>query len=149
MGSYRGRFRVPFVWWRVFQVPMHDPPYPLYRYVLWGVRSCLGFSRNGLGFYLESDRIGGVFGFLLSIGVVFTGGCMTPPSPFFGGVLGFLFVGGVLDSLNWDIFSYFFVLFFIYLGYECAVVVRRRQVRIFVDWFFAGSPPRACESLRC
>ena len=46
-----------------------------------------------------------------------------------------------MDSLNWDIFSYFFVLFFIYLGYGCAVVVRRRQVRIFVDWFFAGSTP--------
>ena len=41
-----------------------------------------------------------------------------------------LFVIGVVDSLNWDIFSYFFVLFYIYLGYGCAVVVRRRQVRI-------------------
>ena len=43
------------------------------------------------------------------------------------------------NALNSDIFSYFFVLFSIYLGYGRAVVVRRRQVRIFVDWFFAGS----------
>jgi len=65
-----------------------------------------------------------------------------PPRPFFGGVFfSLLFVIGVVDSLNWDIFSYFFVLFSIYLGYGCAVVVRRRQVRIFMDWFFAGSNP--------
>jgi len=66
---------------------------------------------------------------------------MYDPPPFFGGVLGFLFVGGVSDSLNSDIFSYFFILFSIYLGYGCAVVVRRRQVRIFIDWFFTGSNP--------
>ena len=50
-------------------------------------------------------------------------------------------MGGVSDSLNSDIFSYFFVLFYIYLGYGCAVVVRRRQVRIFMNWFFVGSNP--------
>jgi hypothetical protein len=101
----------------------------------------LGFSRNGLGFVLESDRDGAFFGFLSSDGVVFTCGCVTP-LPFFGGVFFILlFVVGVVDSLNWDIFSYFFVLFYIYLGYGCAVVVRRRQVRIFMDWFFSGSNP--------
>ena len=62
----RGCFRVPFVVGGFFQVPMYDPP-PL-RCV--GVWIGLGFSRNCLGFFLESDR-GGAFSGLLS----FWGGC--------------------------------------------------------------------------
>jgi len=89
---------------------MRDPPSPLYG---WVECFALGFSRNGLGFVLESDRDGAFFGFLSLGGAVFTCGCVTPP-PFFGGVLGFLLVGGVVDSFGWRIFSYFYVFFFIF-----------------------------------
>lgn len=42
---------------------------------------------NKCSFWYESDRGGAVFRFLLSIGVVFAGGCMTPPPPSFHGWL--------------------------------------------------------------
>ena len=47
-----------------------------------------------------------------------------PPLPFFVGVfLSLLFVIGVVDSLNWDIFSYFFVLLytFFYLSQRAQI----------------------------
>ncbi len=151
-GRIGGVFGFLSLWGDVFALRCMTPPSPYTVVYCRGLGIALGISRNGLGFYLESDRDGAFFGFLSSDGVVFTCGCMTPP-PFFGGVLGFLFLGGVSDSLNSDIFSYFFVLlciFSIYLGYGCAVVVRRRQVRIFMNWFFVGSnPPHARKSLRC
>jgi len=61
----------------VFGVGGMHPPLPL-------CVGCfgLGFSRNCLGFVLESDREGGFSGFLSMDGVVFTGGRMTPPSFF-------------------------------------------------------------------
>ena len=126
------------------------PPSPLYG---WVECFALGFSRNGLGFVLESDRDGVFFGFLSSDGVVFTCGCMTPPSPFFGGVLGFLFVGGVVDSLNSDIFSYFFVLLctFFYLSrpWVCGGGSKASGSYLHGLVLRGFEPPRACKSLRC
>jgi len=58
------------------------PPSPLY--VVW---SGFGFSRNCLGFFLESDRDGAFFGLLPSWGDCFTFRCVTPP-------MFFLMVGG-------------------------------------------------------
>ena len=63
---------------------MYDPPPPYMVVYCRGLEIALGISRNGLGFYLESDRDGAFFGFLSSDGAVFTGGCMTPPSFFWG-----------------------------------------------------------------
>ena len=58
-----------------FVVGCVNPPFPLYLLGCFG----LGFSRNCLGFVLESVAGGGIFMFLFVDGVVFTGGCMTPP----------------------------------------------------------------------
>ena len=55
---------------------MHDPPLPPLRCV--GVWFGLGFSRNCLGFYLESDRGGAFFGLLPSWGGRFRFRCVTP-----------------------------------------------------------------------
>jgi len=82
--SYRGRFRVPFAVGRCFRSLMHDPPLPYTVVYRRGLGIALGFSRNGLGFVLESDRDGVFFRFLSSDGAVFTCGCMTPPSFFWG-----------------------------------------------------------------
>jgi hypothetical protein len=70
---------------------------------------------NARPFWYESIVIGVVWGFLLSDGVVFTGGCMTPPPSIWMAVFGLLFVIGVGVSLNWDIFSYGNVFFCIFL----------------------------------
>ena len=69
-----GRFSRCFRWVTWFSGLEACPPPPL-------CVGCfgLGFSRNCLGFVLESDREGGFSGFLSMDGVVFTGGCMTPP----------------------------------------------------------------------
>ncbi len=106
---------------RRFRAQMHDPPSPL------GCCGLLG-AWNYPGFFSEWPR------FLPRIGsyrrcfrVPFVdwrcihGWMYDPPPPFFGGVLGFLFVGGVSDSLNSYIFSYFFILLctFFYLSRLC------------------------------
>ena len=107
-GLIGGVFGFLSLWGDVFALGCMTPPPPPCTVVYCrGLGIALGFSRNGLGFVLESDRDGAFFGFLSSDGAVFTCGCMTPP-PFFRGVLAFLFEGGVVDSLNSDIFSYFF-----------------------------------------
>ena len=113
------------MWWRVFLVPMYDPPLPPLSCV--GVWIGLGFSRNCLGFFSESDQGGAIFRFFLWIGACFLGGCVTPPLPFFR--------GGFSGSFSWEeswirltglffrIFLYFILVF--YLGYACAARIPR------------------------
>ncbi len=91
---------------------MHDPPLP-------PISLCVMGSSELPWFFSEWPRfLPGIGSYRRCFRVPFVdwrcihGWMYDPPSLFFGGVLGFLFVGGVLDSLNWDIFSYFFVLFF-------------------------------------
>jgi hypothetical protein len=115
------------------------PPSPLYCCVLQGAWNCPGFFSEWPRFLPGIGSGWSVFRVPFVGWRCFHLWMYDPPSPFFGGVLGFLLVEGVVDSFGWRIFSYFFVLFSIYLGYGCAVVVRRRQVRIFMDWFFSGS----------
>ena len=80
MGSERSDFRVLFVEWCCFHRQTYDPPLPPYT-----VLGCECFSWNCLGFYLELDRGGGFFRFLLRVGGFFTGRCMPPPTLFLNG----------------------------------------------------------------
>jgi hypothetical protein len=76
MGSYWGRFRVPFIEWRCFHVQMYDPPSPLYHgrvvsRVPFGER---GFFHGNLVYYFVLFRI---FSYL------FLGGCVWGDCLFF------------------------------------------------------------------